>query len=220
MPDAGGDISSKSDDKSSFSFVASVGDFRIFALDPVLGPHLPVAVVSVSRVSVTASTFVSKVVIPIVNGAPAEDLQISVIGSLWADYFKLGLTRSWEPLIEAYQFTALIEKSQERGLGLTYSSDTDLHINISSALLVILDEVVDVFKRLIQETLDDGGEVSRREESRHITNQLTLEDKFGGQTILHELPQVVAKGDRVAFFCAIKQARACEFIDHIHKGCF
>jgi len=42
---------------TTFSFVVSVGDIRAFALDPVLGPHLPVAVISLKSLSLTASQF-------------------------------------------------------------------------------------------------------------------------------------------------------------------
>lgn len=202
VPDKAETIATTSSEcNRGISFAALVEDIRIFALDPVLGPHLPVAFVSVSRMAVTASSFVLPKNRTTTNCAPLEDVQISLDGCFWADYFKLGSTRSWEPLIEAYQFTALMEKSHLRGSGISMNSDTDLHINVSSALLVIVDEVVDVFKRLIQETVDtelstqpEGGE-----ELRCTSDQLTLAENFDGQSIEHQMPTVLVKGSRIAF---------------------
>lgn len=187
----------------TISMVAMMGSFRVFALDPVLGPHLPVAVISVSDVSVTASYFDAhdNRIRGVYNGAPPEDLQVSITGHLWADYFKLGLTRSWEPLIEAYRFSALFEKSRCRGAGLSLNSDTDLHINISSALLVILDEVVDGFNRLIRETFgsDSSSRGEEEEEPPRVSDQFVLADSLDGQEIIHEVPKPLEKGDRIAF---------------------
>ena len=187
----------------TISLVAMVGDFRIFVLDPVLGPHLPVAVASVSLVSVTASRFGSpeKKINGEGRGAPPEDFQVAISGHLWADYFKLGMTRSWEPLVEAYQFSALIEKSRFRGSGLSINSDTDLHLNITSAHLVILDEVVDVFNRLIRSTFasDLSSRGDAEEEQEPASDRLVIADSLGGHEILHEVPKPLERGDRVAF---------------------
>jgi hypothetical protein len=86
-------------EESTISLVASVNDIRVFTLDPVLGPHLPIAVLSIAHLSCTSSQFApSTNLVDLMSGeAPPEDLQISVNGEFWADYFKLGFTRSWEP---------------------------------------------------------------------------------------------------------------------------
>jgi hypothetical protein len=191
-------------ENGTLSVVAVVGDVRLLALDPVLGPHLPVVVMSVSSLSLTASQFAAAGhVVDCVRGdAPPEDWQVYVVGHFWADYFKLGLTRSWEPLIEAYRFSAIYEKSRFRGSGMSLNSDSCLHVNVSSAVLVVLDEVVDVFSRLIKDTFGPDSPLKREEVDSppaRTYNRVVLADSFLGSDISHEMPIPLVKGDRVAF---------------------
>jgi len=190
------------------SIVATVGDLRVFALDPVLGPHLPVAVLSIASVSITASRFAHEEAdLELMRGeAPPEDLQVIVEGHFWADYFKLGLTRSWEPLLEPYEFIALYEKSRFRGIGLNLNSDSPLHLNVSGALLLILDEVIGAFDGLIRETFGmqtspspSNDDPSPEAKASVVGSQLVLADSVGGTSVLHETSRLLESGDRVAF---------------------
>lgn len=189
----------------TFSLVALVGDVRLFVLDPVLGPHLPVAVMSISSLSVTASQFAASLTVVdecIRGNAPPEDLQVSAAGHFWADYFKLGLTRSWEPLIESYRFNAIYEKSRFRGSGLLFNSDSCLQLIVSSALLVIFEEVFDGFSRLIRETFElDTSSTGVKEDTQltQASDRLLLADSFLGSDIIHEMPLLLNKENRVAF---------------------
>jgi hypothetical protein len=202
------DIEESGETEPTKSFVASIGDLRIFALDPVLGPHLPVAVLSIALVSITVSRFSQlEPDTEILHGESApEDLQVVVKGHFWADYFKLGLTRSWEPLLEPYQFLALHERSRFRGSGITLNSDSPLHLNVSGALLLILDEVIDSFDRLIRKTFQmQPASASVVPPDKSIAKEagtgsgFVLKDSLEDVSVLHEAPRLLESGDRVAF---------------------
>jgi hypothetical protein len=92
-------------------------------VDPVLDEQLLVAVL-LSKIDVTASCFGREGnAVCQRRGSRRQryphDYRRSLLGT-W--YFKLGVTRSWEPLFEPYHFTLLYETSKARGLGLTVSS--------------------------------------------------------------------------------------------------
>ena len=193
----------KPSDDATFSIVAQVGDIRVFSFDPVLGPHLPIGVISIASLGITASNFGADESRKSTEAEQlaSDDLQVLMKGHFWADYFKLGLTRSWEPLIEAYMFDALYETSKFRGSGLSISSDTTLHLNVSGSLLVIIDEVVDSFYRLVRETFGDGCACSEERQARHSASdgRMTIEDSHEGLSVIHELPRAIKGADRVAF---------------------
>jgi N-terminal region of Chorein or VPS13 len=197
------------EEKKTFSFSGNIGGLRLFAVDPVLGVQLPVAVISVSSIALTASqlsqdptkrTQISR------GESPPEDLQVTVDFHIWGDYFKLGVTRSWEPLLEPYRCLLLYEKSKYRGTGMSLNSDCPLHVNVSGALLLIVDEVVDSFSRLIKEVFGQDMEQELERvvpKSSLLRERLTVGEKVrltGGQNIMvvHAIPKPLL-GDRVAF---------------------
>lgn len=187
-------------DASTFSYTARINDFRVFAIDPVLGRHLPIAVVSVESIEMTASRFSSSPHVSVApRGPPLEDLQILVRSTLWADYFKLGLTRSWEPLLEAYSFQALYERSGVRGSGLSVTSDSPLHVNVSGALLVILDEVIDSVRRSIACTFSDASDAYVAKANHGEGDRIAVHDGASGVDLVHELAVGIGPEDRVAF---------------------
>lgn len=58
-----------------------------------------------------------------------------VQATIFIDYFKLGLTRNWEPFVEPFKCLVLYEKSVSRGKGITFNADCPLHFNVTSALI-------------------------------------------------------------------------------------
>ena len=196
------------EEPSTFSFSGDIGDLRIFAVDPVLGVQLPVAVISISSLMLTASQLspiganhssdLSR------GESPPEDLQLTVDAHLWGDYFKLGVTRSWEPLLEPYKFVLLYEKSRYRGKGMSLNADCPLHVNISGALLLIVDEVIDSFTRMIKEAFGQDPEQDTEKNPKPLLRErMTVEDQIrlrGDQklTVMHDIPKPL-HGDRVAF---------------------
>ncbi|CAB9515429.1 Putative vacuolar protein sorting-associated protein [Seminavis robusta] len=197
------------DEKKTFSFRGNIGDLRLFAVDPVLGVQLPVAVVSISKILVTASLLSQD---PTRKGqisrgeSPPEDLHVILDSHYWADYFKLGVTRSWEPLLEPYRCVLLYEKSKYRGTGLSINADCPFHLNVSGALLLIFDEVIDSFSRLVKEVFGQDTEQELERvipKSSLLRERLTVGEKVrlaGDQNLMvvHDIPKPLL-GDRVAF---------------------
>jgi hypothetical protein len=198
------------EEKSTFSFSGDIRDLRLFAVDPVLGVQLPVAVISISSVILTASQLSSDKTSSsrISRGdSPPEDLHVAVDCHLWGDYFKLGVTRSWEPLLEPYRCVLLYEKSKYRGKGMSLNADCPLHINVSGALLLIIDEVIDSFSRTIKEAF--GGSDPEQDLERVMPRisllgqRMIVEEKVrlrGDQelVVVHDIPKPLLD-DRVAF---------------------
>lgn len=192
----------------SFSVTAKLSDLRFFAFDPVLGPHLPVGVISISSMVVMASQFSgwndvrtdAQQQLPVISHA-SDDLNLVVEALFWADYFKLGQTRSWEPLLEPYQCCVLYEKSRTRGTGLSVASDVALHVNVSGALLVIVDEVIDSFRRLISQPLMGAGSDESGALEAHVVAETkqVVEESVNSINVLQELPAGLTSEDRVAF---------------------
>ena len=194
------------DHEPTFSFSGHIGDVRVFALDTVLGPHLPVAVVSIASMKLTASQFSTAVEEEPRRGeAPSEDLQVYLDGYIWADSFKLGATRSWEPLVEAYSFVMFYENSRYRGSGVTFTSDVPLHLNITGANLLVIDEVADSILHQVKETF--GGRVesfavsSDEPVQQHPSSRTRVSstEDYQDLSVVHEFPRTLSHGDRVAF---------------------
>lgn len=197
----------------TFSVSAEIRDVRVFAIDPVLGVQLPVGVASIAAMQLTATKF---------SGQPTqfdlepgesrpEDLQLALRSHLWADYFKLGMTRSWEPLIEPVDFVLLFEQAKMRGQGCSIEADSPFHINLSGALLQILGETLESFSALIKETF---GEKSNPDQAlrRSVSLGSPSKDRAGAFVedyirtpdgsrvqVLHEIPKPLKSEDRVAF---------------------
>jgi hypothetical protein len=191
--------SSEAQETSSLSLTGNLGDLRIFVLDPVLGPHLPVALINLSEMRLTTSSFGmpnEKIFTP-KGQAPLHDLQVLVEGSLWADYFKFGLTRSWEPLLEAYSFSMLFEKSKYRGVGLTLSSEVPFHLNITGGFLSIIDDCYDTFSSIVSNiSQTDKTHQRSSSQTRNFKDEM---EEFQDETAVHRRPVTLRDTDRVAF---------------------
>lgn len=198
---------------ATFSFTGEIHDIRLFAIDPVLGVQLPVGVASIASMHLTATKF-SGLPLQLDLGpeeSPPGDLQLTVRSHVWADYFKLGMTRSWEPLIEPFEFLLMYEQSKERGQGCFVESDSPFHVNLSGAFLQVLGETLESFSALIKETF---GEKSNSDQALQRSVSLGSPSKsrvgaFIDDTVragegtwvqvLHEIPKPLKNEDRVAF---------------------
>ena len=195
----------------TFSVTAAVNDLRIFAIDPDLGVQLPVAVVSLSSLLLTMTKFSIDPVPDLEPGEPKpDDVQITLSSHLWADYFKLGLTRSWEPLLEPFEFILLHESSKERGSGFSIDSDSPFHLNLSGALLQTLSDTIQSFSTVLKDTFGDQTSSNSYRRSvamlspSHSRTGALIEDKLkaidGNElNVVHEIPQPLRDEDRVAF---------------------
>ena len=196
------DGTSQAEEGSTMSFTANLGDMRVFVLDPKLGPHLPVTVFNLGKTSITTSAFANPLDLVRTprNQAPLHDLQVLLEGDIWADYFKFGLTRSWEPLLEAYSFSLLFERSRLRGVGVTLSSNVPFHVNVSGAFLSILDECYDAFRSIFQKVTEE--EKATRHHRRMSTQNrpgIEYSEDFDTMSIIHRRPAPLQETDRVAF---------------------
>ncbi len=200
----------------TLSLSASLGDIRLFVIDPDLGVQLPIAVVSLASSSISTSKFALDPITEDLDQGESQpaDMQIIFKNNFWVDYFKLGLTRSWEPLLEPYEFEVLYETSIARGQGYSINSDCPLHVNLSGALLSFLSETIDSFSNVIRDTFGKKEEkqnikpresimaaIKEEEEEECGTH---LKDNFkcmDGRLmeIIHEIPKPLKTEDRVAF---------------------
>jgi hypothetical protein len=143
--------------------------------------------------------------------SPADDMQLALRSHLWADYFKLGMTRSWEPLIEPFEFLLMQETARERGQGISLEADSPLHVNLSGAFLQILGETVESFSSVVKDTFGEKGtndrglrrrpsldSRSRDRVGARIEDSIRTHDAIDLQ-VLHEIPKPLKSKDRVAF---------------------
>ena len=198
----------------TLSLSANLGDVRLFIIDPDLGVQLPIAVLSLASTSLTISKFA---IDPITEGldqgeSQPADMQIILKNNLWVDYFKLGLTRSWEPLLEPFEFEVLYETSSVRGQGYSFNSDCPMHLNISGALLSFLFETIDSFSSIIAETFGKKDKKKGIPQKESTMGSFEDEDEVGihlkdiitvnndrEMNIIHEIPKPLKADDRVAF---------------------
>jgi len=197
----------------TFSVTADISDLRLFAIDPVLGVQLPVAVVSIASLNLCATKFEGhsscQELLP--GESPPNDTQLALSSRIWADYFKLGMTRSWEPLMEPFEFLLMQETSRNRGSGISVDAYTPLHLNLSGAFLQMLGDTLESFTGVIQETFYDKG-MSDRKIIRLPSINCPSRDRSGAQVedsihtregmhlhVLHEIPKPLTENDRVAF---------------------
>lgn len=195
----------------TFSISTEVRDIRLFLIDPTLGVQLPIAVLSIANSSLTMSKFaIDTVTNGLLERQPQPaDVQITLRNRLWVDYFKLGLTRSWEPLIEPCEFQILSETSHKRGQGYSIYSDCPLHFNLTGALLTYLSETIDSFRNVIRETFGEKNEstsmrrhsimASSNSQSRVLVKDVTKSVDGNKIEVIHEIPKTLKGEDRVAF---------------------
>jgi hypothetical protein len=136
-------------DDPSIVLNARIEGLRFFLVDPILGIHRPYASFSLSSMHISVSRLSEN--INSQNCLPHEslpsDLQVAIETKFWADYFKVGLTRSWEPLLEPFMCFVMYEKSMRRGKGLTLTSDIPFHVNLTGSFLVPFSDAVESLAR-------------------------------------------------------------------------
>ncbi len=201
------EIELTSDDRTSVTFGVTVNlsGARFYISDPALGMHLPVLVICIpsleliySKARIENST----------KDSPAavknNDLQACVNMHMWIDYFKSGLTRSWEPLLEPYHSIILYEESFDRGKGISISSECPFHFNITGALFDTLDDAID----LSSDAWRDFNEFSNLSEEKDFTNNAfvknisndeSVDDSITSLDVTHRNLRSLESRDRVAY---------------------
>jgi len=128
----------------TMSFAGVASGLRIFVLDPHLGSYLPLLAISLQNMHLCVSNFK-----PSVSPGSSEGLQAYLSTSIWADYFKLGATRTWEPLLEPYRCSVRGELSHLRGAGVSFVSEVPFQANITTAFLSTFTYVYSEWKSLM-----------------------------------------------------------------------
>ena len=201
------DIELKSDDQSSptFGVAVNLSGARFYISDPALGMHLPVLVICIpslglicSKAGIDKSSKDSPVAVK------NNDLQACADVHIWIDYFKSGLTRSWEPLLEPYHSIILYEESFDRGKGVTISSECPFHFNITGALFDTLDDAID----LSSDAWRDFNEFSNLSEeidftnnsfTKNISNDESVDHSITSLDVTHRNLRPLESHDRVAY---------------------
>jgi len=203
-------VTARNEEESSFAIIAHIDSFRMFAIDPVLEKHLPIASMCISPLDMNISQLSGTKDDKLVASGEAfpSDLQVAIRLHIWADYFKLGTTRSWEPLLEPCRCLVLYERSKRRGQGLSFNSDDAFHLNITGSLLLTLDENISSFSRAISETFGDKKMGSRQSSQSSVAvkeapgacvhDQLLAGDG-PALVIRHEIPKPISSDGRTAF---------------------
>lgn len=203
MSEVGGDLTNAQE--PSFTISARIECIRFFVIDPTLGVHLPLAVFSLSTLNIMASRLGNIVDTQMLTtrDSPPSDLQVIVETTFWADYFKLAVTRSWEPLIEPFKCLVLYEKSMHRGEGLTLTSDNPFHVNVTGALLLTLDDAMFSLTRAVSETFYGNGPEEKKIETelKKVKQDFIQEVGSGDQKreVDHQIPEPLHPDDRIAF---------------------
>ena len=148
----------------------------------------------------------------------ADELQASVESTLYLDYFKLGLTRNWEPLVEPFHFLILYEKSKKRGDGVTFNSDCPLHVNFSSALVETIDDAINGFELFQQQktTPKPRNNVPRLVSQSNQSFTTSTKERLGPNslTVVHNEANLIRETERVrehANLCRISRSKLTMF---------
>ena len=167
---------------------ARIAGLRIFVSDPLLGCHLPVAVVCLPSVALNISNLMKNC---------SKLYHIAVNFHIWAEYFNNTL-KCWEPLLEPYCGSALFEESSDRGEGLTIISHSPLHFNISGALLETLDDAVQDYSESLLSMVGMGNTSEETNDYKYSASSFC---DYGAEEdgILHENSHPLSMNDRVAF---------------------
>lgn len=208
----GAQADSPTDEKQEYTFsvCCRVSSFRAFLCDPLLGMHHPIAAICIPSLVGSVSQLPeigdsSNAPTTAVGDVVAHDLQGGIDLHVWADYFKIASTRSWEPLIEPYKCVVLYEKSSYRGHGITYNSDCPLHVNVSGALLETIDDTMNSFSSFRMGVFGKAKtyDHSLKEMQRRSTLRLAAQEErnllFVEGHVIHRVPAPLQENDRVAF---------------------
>ena len=204
-------IAETEDSGTSFALIAHIDSFRVFAIDPVLEKHLPVASLCISPLELNVSQLGTERDDESIASAEdfPDDLQVTLKFLFWADYFKLGTTRSWEPLLEPFRCLVLYERSKRRGQGLSVNSEDAFHVNITGSLLLAIDENINSFSRAISETFGDRKKSGSRQSDPSsvaskdapgacVVDQLVTQEG-PALSIRHQIPKPIPSEGRTAF---------------------
>jgi hypothetical protein len=190
--------------RPSFNIQAHLSDLRFIIIDPTLGAHLPFATLMLSEVYLSSSKLETNSTFQGMSLQNSKsDLQLNLDACLWADYFKLGITRSWEPLIEPFRCNCLYEESSSRGRGLTLISQNHFHFNLTNSFLVTLDDAMNSLLSTIGNSWMSAGTSSAMTKSLELKERTSFMQQINLPSqqiqVEHRIPGKSSALERTAF---------------------
>ena len=200
---------------SIFSVTANLESIKFVVSDPIMGMHRPFFSVSISSVLLSASRlkeieraqkkhdkFLGRGSAVSSTSLNDKDLQACMEATVFVDYFKLGITRNWEPLVEPFRCLTMYEQSTTRGKGVIFSAGCPLHLNITGASIDTIDDAIDTFRTfLLGENSECPAQHLPNKSRPQTTIATTVTTDESGQklTVLHKFPETLNEQERVAF---------------------
>lgn len=201
-----------------FSVAAHLESIKIVVSDPIMGMHRPFFSLSVSSILLTVSRlkeiessqkkhdkFLGRLGSTVSsNSLEDKDLQACMDATMFVDYFKLGITRNWEPLIEPFRCMTMYERSTTRGKGIIFNAGCPLHLNITGASIDTIDDAIDTIALFFLEknsenTAESDVRPDRSRPQTSIATTVTRDDSGHKLTVVHKSPEMLNEQERVAF---------------------
>ncbi len=211
------EITDTSSSGNIFSVTAHLESIKFFVSDPIMGMHRPFFSLSVSSILLTVSRlkeieraqmkhdkFLGRGNAVSSNSSNDKDLQACMEATMFVDYFKLGITRNWEPLVEPFRCMTMYERSTARGKGIIFNADCPLHLNITGASIDTIDDAIDTIGLLFLEknsenTAQNEMPPNRIRQLTTIAKTVTRDDSGHELTVVHKSPEMLNEQERIAF---------------------
>ncbi|KAL7543443.1 hypothetical protein ACHAXR_012723, partial [Thalassiosira sp. AJA248-18] len=210
-PDTQASGNDNDDSAPIFSVTAHVEKVKCVISDPVMGMHRPILSVCLPSLLLTASQFqeiepgpTTKIDQLTGRGAldNTHDMQASMEATVFIDYFKLGLTRNWEPFVEPFKCLIMYEKSSSRGKGITFSAECPLHLNVTGALVETMDDAIktfDLFRSGNSSRVKTPLLTKRCSSDSGTVKSVSVDDRGNKLIVLHSSAEQLDENERIAF---------------------
>eukprot|EP00985_Skeletonema_marinoi_P012126 scaffold5803_cov164-Skeletonema_marinoi.AAC.2 len=200
-----------------FSVTAHLESIKFVVCDPIMGMHRPFFSLSISSILLTASRlkeiehahkkhdkFLGRNNAVSSGSSNDKDLQACMDATVFVDYFKLGITRNWEPLIEPFRCLTMFEQSTTRGRGIIFNAGCPLHLNITGASVDTIDDAIDTFGVFLLEKNSEYSTqkylpLNRSRSQTTIATTVTRDESGHKLTVLHKFPETLNEQERIAF---------------------
>lgn len=194
-------------------------DLQLVLVDHGFGFHLPHAKLIFDALSVTHKTGVD------LDKEDSEPtIAVWVQGNCRADFFNK-LLKCWEPLLEPLAMQVVLEKSAERGSGLSLRIENEVHINFTTVLFSVILEIMAIVNSVNSEAQQKkfvAASPSRARGSQ--VERLSTQD---GRWVDHSYTNSLHMSEKAAFSLINLCGHPCRFqyskgvicyLDHNQRG--
>ena len=138
--------------------------------------------------------------------------------SVWSDYFN-NLKKCWEPLLEKVIASLMYEKSALYGQGITFRTESAIHVNISGAFFRTLNDLV----RMYQSSEASSGAGTRSESTESVPARAIIEEAVVSTRMERKLPPiqwcpVLPEGARFGFALQNSTGQPLRFVQQRDGG--